>query len=94
MYEINGMCYSDSNKQIIDILEAKPLDNYKILIIFSNGEKKIFDANYLLDIPIYSPLKDKAIWNGLVVVDGIFTWDDENLDIAPETLYLNSVKFD
>ena len=65
-----------------------------IIVIFSNGEKKIFDANYLLDIPIYSPLKDEVIWNGLVVVDGIVTWDDENLDIAPETLYLNSVKCD
>ncbi len=40
------------------IKEVYPLENYKVLTIFQNGEKKIFDVEKYLEMEFFQELKD------------------------------------
>lgn len=93
MHEINGICYSDNHNSIISVMDVQPLDDYTIIIYFSTGETKLFDANEMLKTSLYSKLKNKEVWNNPTISCGSIAWDQENLDIAPETLYNESVPY-
>lgn len=43
-------------------VEVKVLDNYNLLVTFQNDEKKIFDVKPLLSMPLYQPLRNKALF--------------------------------
>ena len=77
-------------KEIIDVKHVKPIDDYKLLILFSNGEKKEYDVKPLLKSPIYKPLKSKALFNKVHAKYGAPVWNNK-IDIAPETVYKYSV---
>ena len=65
------------------------LDDYKLLVTFKNQEQKIYDAKPLLQLPIYKNLA--KVFASARVECGTVTWHGD-IDISPETLYLNSVK--
>jgi len=69
------------------VTDVKTLDNYKLLVSFFSGERKIYDAKPLLQYKINEPLKNKTFFN-LAHVNEVHTvaWN-ENIDIAPEALY-------
>ena len=75
------------------IKEAKPLQNYELLLTFDTGEKKIYDVKPLINsLPLFSKLSDNDIFRK-VYVDKIMdtvAWD-ENTDICPDSLYEESV---
>lgn len=74
---------------LIDVIDVKPQDDYKLLLEFENGEKKEFDCKNLFGYKIYEPLKEKHFFEKARVEYGTVVWSDE-IDIAPETLYLES----
>lgn len=57
---------------------AKPLDNYRIELLFTNKERNVFDVKLYLTIGIFT-----APFNGSIF------WLNE-LDLDPDTLYVNS----
>ncbi len=61
-------------------------DDYTLLITFANGEKRVYNAKYLLSKPIYSQLKNRNYFLNARVACGTVIWDDD-VDIAPEHLY-------
>jgi hypothetical protein len=63
-----------------------PLDGYKLLVTFTNDERKIFDVSPLLDRPLYEKLRNKALFNS-VKFDAMCVYWDDDTDIAPELLY-------
>jgi len=75
------------------IKEAKPLENYELLLTFDTGEVKIYDVKPLINsLPLFTKLNDDNIFNK-VYVDKIMdtvAWD-ENTDICPDSLYEESV---
>jgi hypothetical protein len=75
----------------IQVVDVQPLDNYLLLLTFSNGKIKIFDFKPNLDKPVFIPLKDKAFFAVARVKGGTVIWT-EYLDIAPETLYWDSIQ--
>jgi hypothetical protein len=83
----------DENGVYIFPIRLQVLDDYQVILDFSNGQVKLFDCSYLLDKTIYSPLKDEQVFRAATVEDGILSWCDGALDIAPETLYLRSTKY-
>lgn len=87
MYIKNGVAYADELQPSIKVNGVRPLDNYKLWIRFSNGETKVFDFNGLLNSPVFSPLKDKTVFNSVYIDYGITVWNNGNIDIAPEYLY-------
>ena len=69
--------------------EVKALDDYKILLTFDTGEKKIYNMEPRLKDIFFSPLKDKTLFK-TVKVNGITVeWDNE-IDMCPDDLYYNS----
>ena len=68
-----------------------PTDDYKLKLVFTNGEAGVYDCADLLDFGVFQELKDIAYFKRVVVLDGTVAWPHEQ-DICPDTLYLDSVK--
>lgn len=85
---INDYIYNVSD--IIKILSVKPIDEYKLIIGFSTGEKRVYDVKPLLEKPIFFPLKNMALFNKAHIECGTVVWNDD-LDLCPESLYNDSV---
>ncbi len=69
--------------------EVKPLDKFCLQVYFENGETKIYDMSALLEIPFYSKLKNKSLFNTVKVRDITLEWATGQ-DICPDELYNNS----
>lgn len=72
---------------------VEPREDYTLLITFENGEKKIFDAKELLDIPICEPLKNISFFMKAHAAYDTVAWSDD-IDIAPEYLYEQGIPFE
>ncbi len=72
------------------VVSAVPCDGYMLLLTFNNGEKRKFDAKALLDIPVFSPLKNPDFFNSVNVEFGTVVWPND-IDYCPDTLYIQSV---
>lgn len=75
---------------LIDVIDVKPKDDYLLFLEFENGEKKEFDCKTLFDKKPFQVLQDKRFFKRAKVAFGTVIWSDE-IDIAPETLYIESV---
>jgi hypothetical protein len=74
---------------MILIKAVKPLDGYKVLLHFNNGEQKVVDLLPLLRGPIFEPIRQSPAYFRTVQVDeesGTICWDN-SADIDPEVLY-------
>jgi hypothetical protein len=71
--------------------KAKALEGFKIEVEFTNGEIRIFDVTPFLSYPVYQPLKALEYFEKVFVSQGIVQWPNE-VDISPDTLYLDSQK--
>jgi hypothetical protein len=76
------------NPRVTDVL---PLEGYRLLLSFSNGEKGIYDCSSLLQFEIFSGLRWYTYFNKVKVCDGAVVWPNKE-DICPDTLYLESKK--
>ena len=92
MYIKEDICYAGNAGVGVKILSAKAQTDKKLLITFSTGEKRIFDPASLKG-GAFLPLANKEIALHPTVFHGILTWDEGNIDIAPETVYEESVPF-
>ena len=70
--------------------EVQYLHDYELLITFSNGEKRVYDGQDDIMQGIFTQLKNKAFFARARIERGTVVWNDE-LDIAPEALYAESV---
>lgn len=71
-------------------IEVKPLENYLLLISFSNGENKIFDVKPMISGTWFGELQDKSIFNTVKVSGNMVEWVNGQ-DICPDDLYYLSV---
>jgi len=76
------------NPRIKDVI---PKNDYKLMLIFTNGEKGIFDCSGLLGFGVFRELKDKRYFSRVRPLHGTVAWPNEQ-DICPDTLYLESKK--
>lgn len=80
---------SDTRRPVFGVDEVAPSEDYRLRLVFNNGENRVFDAHQLFNKPVFMPLKDKRLFlkahtDGVAVI-----WNDD-IDIAPEYLYENS----
>lgn len=92
MYIKNGICYAGKMENGIKVTDAKPLRGMMMLVTFSTGEKRLFDAS-LLTGGAFEPLKDEKIFSSPSLFHGVITWKDGEIDIAPETVYEDSYAY-
>lgn len=76
---------------IVWITSAKYQDAYRLLLTFNNGEVKIFDAQELVSKnSLYKSLQPLANFQNFMLDGWTVSWQDGQIDIAPEFLYENS----
>ena len=68
---------------------VKPQEDYRLLLTFENGEKRVFDLKPYLDKPVFQGLKNTAFFKTARVVSGSVEWHGE-VDLSYDTLYLES----
>jgi hypothetical protein len=64
-------------------------DDYKLTLVFTNGETGVFDCSPLLEVGVFKELKDTRYFCQARVEYGTVTWPHEQ-DICPDTLYVDS----
>ncbi len=94
MYIINGIAYAGEPMDVIKVKSVKVVSELCLLLTFSTGEKRIFDATTLLQYPVYQPLTNDELFKQAYIEGGTVVWNNGDIDIAPETLYNNSFKYD
>ena len=72
------------------VKNVEPLDDYKLKLLFTNGDLKVFDVSPYLDKGIFSELKNENYFRQVKVVSGAIEWPHEQ-DFSNDTLYLLSV---
>lgn len=92
MFVLDGIVYASEKKENIYIVSAKPLDDMMMILTFSTGEMRLFDATVLKG-PAFQPLTDETIFKSCKIVDGVVTWMDEEIDCAPEYMYEHSFSY-
>ena len=71
------------------VKEVKPVDGYKLLLMFENDEERIFDMNPFLDKGVFRDLKDVEMFNTVHVSFDTVEWEN-GADLCPELLYKDS----
>lgn len=69
------------------ITSAKYIEDYRIALVFNDGvEKEVDLSSYLYRRP-FEKLRDIEVFKNFTLDSWTLTWDDGNIDIAPESLY-------
>ena len=92
MYIIDDVCYAGEATPDIKVKEATVLRGGMLLITFSTGEQRLFDTT-LLTGSAFEPLKDEKTLADFTICHGVMTWMNGEIDIAPETMYVDSYPY-
>ena len=68
------------------VTDVKPKTDYTLLITFTGGEQRLYNARPLLEKTIYAPLKNINCFMSAKPYCGTVVWSND-IDIAPEHLY-------
>ena len=71
------------------IKHIRPLDDYRLEIVFENGELRMFDVKPYLQRGVFVRLQNRAMFQAARVVAGSVEWPG-GLDLSYDTLYLES----
>ena len=93
MYLKNGIVYAGEAVEEVRVSEAKPLPYHMLLLTFSTGERRLFDATTLTG-SAFAPLADEEVFRRVTVSHGVVTWQNGEIDCAPEYLYQNSFAYE
>ena len=74
---------------LLDVVEVKATAGYLLYLKFENGENRVFDMSPYLEKRPFDRLKGSPLFVLARVDFGTVVWPG-NIDIAPETLYLQS----
>ncbi len=77
----------------MDVLTAKPLPDHMLKLRYADGSQRLFDMKPLLGMKPWQRLQSVALFNQVRVAYGTVVWHGE-IDIAPETLWLDSVEIE
>ena len=73
-----------------EIIEVKPLEDYKLLLVFSNQEKRMKDMKPYLEKGVFKALKDKDFFKKVKITYGTISWNNE-IELCADNLYMTSV---
>jgi hypothetical protein len=71
---------------LLDVISVVAQEDYTLLLVFENGQKRRFDMKPLLEKKPFHKLKDLPVFMKATIAYGTVTWPG-NIDIAPETLW-------
>ena len=56
------------------VKNVKPLDNYKLLLEFGNGEQRVFDVSPYLGIGKFAELQNPSVFSSVTVKFDSIEW--------------------
>jgi hypothetical protein len=68
------------------VKEVHPLDEWKLELVFSNGETCFYDCRPLLDFGVFQELTNREYFRQVKAEHGTVVWPQEQ-DICPDILY-------
>ena len=75
------------------VTDAVPMDRKTLRLTFNDGSVRVFDCMPLIDrFPVFKALEDESLFQNIELDGWTVTWNEGNIDIAPEYLYEHSVK--
>lgn len=92
MYIKDDICYAGKFVENIKVTDVKALRGGMLLVTFSTGEKRLFDTTKLTGAA-FAPLADEKVVSNPTIFHGVITWLDGEIDIAPETVYMESYAY-
>lgn len=72
------------------VKEVFPTDNYRLILVFEDGQKRLLDMTPMLDFGIFRELRDEQLFKSVRVNFDTIEWANE-ADLDPEMLYTRSV---
>jgi hypothetical protein len=75
---------------LIDIVAVSPLPDFVLDLQYQNGERRLFDFKPLMANKPWNRITTSSMFNRVKPAHGTIGWPGE-IDIAPETLYSDSV---
>ncbi|GHT79953.1 hypothetical protein FACS1894104_5290 [Actinomycetota bacterium] len=93
MYIVDGVAYSGEQAQLLKVVGIKPMSDLRLWLRLSNQEERIYDVRPMLEYPVFSKLANPEVFNEVYLDYGVPTWLDGEIDIAPESLYQDSVAY-
>ena len=76
----------------LDVVAVTARADFQLDLVYANGEKRRFDMKPLLTIKPWLRLANQQLFERVRTDYGTVVWPGE-VDIAPETLYDDSVPF-
>ena len=77
-----------SNDYYDDLVDAEYIGDFKIKCTFKDGKQGIVDmSQYYKKGGVFSRLADREYFKTFYIDNGVLSWDEGKIDIAPETLY-------
>jgi len=77
---------------LLDVITVWPRPDFQLDLEFQNEERRRFDVRQLLAIKPWTRIASPSIFNLVCLGYGTVVWPGD-VDIAPETLYDDSVPF-
>ena len=71
------------------VVSVKAIDDYRLHLVFTNGEVRLYDCSPLLDFGVFQELRNPAYFRQAHLAHGTVAWPHEQ-DICPDTLYERS----
>nr|VFJ56854.1 MAG: Protein of unknown function (DUF2442) [Candidatus Kentron sp. FW]VFJ64557.1 MAG: Protein of unknown function (DUF2442) [Candidatus Kentron sp. FW] len=75
---------------LLDVVEVTARPGYKLTLVFENGERRLFDMSPYMEKKPFDRIKNPALFGCAHIDYGTVVWPG-NIDIAPETLYDESL---
>jgi hypothetical protein len=75
---------------LVDVVKVSPNADFQLDLVYANGEQRRFDMRPLLSIKPWDRIANPQIFKLVRADYGTVVWPGE-IDIAPETLYDDSV---
>jgi hypothetical protein len=72
------------------VKSVTPLENYWLHLTFEDNEQRYYDMKPLLETGVFRTLQDQKMFRTVRVAFDSIAWDN-NVDIAPETLYCDGL---
>ena len=74
----------------LDVVSVTPREDYQLDLTFENQERRRFDMRPLLTMKPWVRIASPSVFSRVRVKYGVVVWPGE-IDVAPETLYDDSV---
>ena len=77
---------------LVDVVNVYPKADFQLDLVYANGEQRRFDMRPLLSLKPWIRIANPHLFQLVRAEYGTVVWPGE-IDIAPETLYDDSVPF-